>query len=512
MISAVWFKKDLRVDDHGPLYEASLYGKVLPFYIFEPDYWMQPYASLRQWTFLKESILELDQRLKELGLSLFIMIGKDVEVFSELYHQFKFDRLFSHQETGPEWTYERDIRVKQWCDKSSIPWTEFRQNGVIRDLRERVGWSKQWKILMNEQVIPRPNHINCAGYPEKSAREVLLSLQHSKNKTFACQKGGSNRASVLLNSFLVSRSENYRSGMSSPYSGQHCCSRLSPHFSAGTLSLRQVWQATERFEDTIRNNGTYSRQLDSLKSFKSRLFWHCHFMQKLESDPKIEKIEMHRGYIGLREDATDQLKKFTRFRSGELGWPYVDACIRCLKHTGWLNFRCRAMIMAVSSYHLWIDWRQTANLIAGWFTDFEAGIHFAQVQMQSGTTGVNANRIYSPIKQSLKYDPHGVFIRKWIPELTSVSDEWIHTPWKMPHSIQLKSGCIIGKTYPEPIGDPFELAQIARKKIHRWNSIHNLGAESERVLIKHGSRKRPRSSMIRKKSDYRQMKLNFIKN
>jgi deoxyribodipyrimidine photo-lyase len=124
------------------------------------------------------------------------------------------------------------------------------------------------------------------------------------------------------------------------------------------------------------------------------------------------------------------------------------------------------------------------------------------MQMQAGTTGINANRIYSPIKQSQDQDPDGQFIRQWVPELSQVPSEWIHTPWKMPLQHQQRFGCLIGQHYPEPIGDPVQLSREARAKISAWIAQHDMRPEAARVLKVHGSRhKKHRALKVKKASD-----------
>ena len=167
------------------------------------------------------------------------------------------------------------------------------------------------------------------------------------------------------------------------------------------------------------------------------------------------------------------------------------------------------MLVSIASYHLWIGWRKTGAQMARWFTDFEAGIHWSQIQMQSGTTGINANRMYSPVKQSEDQDPNGVFIKRWIPELSGVPTEWIHQPWRMPLSLQHKYGCQIGLHYPEPIGDPQQLAREARTKLKSWIEMHDLRPEAQRVLKAHGSRLRQARPRYGKKASSSQIALDL---
>ena len=232
----------------------------------------------------------------------------------------------------------------------------------------------------------------------------------------------------LLNQFLYKRGEGYTKEMSSPVTAFESCSRLSAHLAFGTLSLREVFQACENRNEEIKKipqdkKGTWP---SAIRSFTSRLRWHCHFIQKLEDEPQIEFRNMHPAYDGLRENNFNS-DYFEAWKSGMTGYPMIDACMRALKVTGWLNFRMRAMIMSFSSYHLWLHWEKPALHLASLFTDYEPGIHYSQIQMQSGTTGINAIRIYNPIKQGIDHDPEGVFIRRWIPELKDMDQAFIHT-------------------------------------------------------------------------------------
>jgi deoxyribodipyrimidine photo-lyase len=165
----------------------------------------------------------------------------------------------------------------------------------------------------------------------------------------------------------------------------------------------------------------------ALAAFEGRLHWHCHFIQKLESEPSIEFENLHRACDGLRENDFDA-ERFEAWRAGHTGFPLVDACMRALQAGGWINFRMRAMLVSFSSYQVWLHWRQPARALARLFTDYEPGIHYSQVQMQSGTTGINTLRIYNPVKQSQDHDPEGAFIRRWVPELADVPTDWIHSP------------------------------------------------------------------------------------
>ena len=254
--------------------------------------------------------------------------------------------------------------------------------------------------------------------------------------------------------------------------------------------MRETLQATRerRAELKQRRLPPGDRWRRALAAVEGRLHWHCHFMQKLESEPRFEFENMQRATSGLRDPHCDRAR-LRAWQTGNTGWPLVDACMRNLAHTGWINFRMRAMLMSVASYQLWLHWREPALHLARLFVDYEPGIHYPQAQMQSGTTGINTLRIYNPVKQSLDQDSDGVFIRTWVPELSRIDGAWIHTPWRMPAEMQRDRGIVIGRDYPAPLVDHEAAARQARQLIQRARRTADARSESREIQARHGSLK-----------------------
>jgi deoxyribodipyrimidine photo-lyase len=232
------------------------------------------------------------------------------------------------------------------------------------------------------------------------------------------------------------------------------------------------------------------RWFASLRSFRSRLRWHCHFMQKLEDEPAIERVELCRAYEGLR-DVVPDAERLAAFAEGRTGYPFVDACLRSAAATGWLTFRMRAMVMSFAAYHLWLDWRPVGDVLARWWTDYEPGIHWPQCQMQSGVTGINAIRIYNPVKQALDHDPEGRFTRTWVPELSAVPLDYLHTPHAMPALVRDMCGVVIGRDYPAPIVDNEVAMRSARDRLWAVRRAPGTREAAHATYVRHGSRKEP---------------------
>jgi deoxyribodipyrimidine photo-lyase len=473
----LWFKRDLRIHDHPALAMAAGIGAVLPLYIVEPDYWRLPDTSARQWAFAAECLSDLRQELAVIGAPLIIRTGEAVEIIARFCRDHGITHIISHAETGNLWTYARDRRVAAWAQQAGIRWTECAQSGVVRRLASRDGWARQRDAFTAQPQLAPPALLAIPGIepgPIPTARALRLQDDPCPHR----QTGGRAIALATLGSFLATRAAPYRAAMSSPVTGERACSRLSPYLAMGCLSGREVAQATA-LRQAERPPGGMG---PSLRSFQSRLAWRDHFMQKLEDQPAIETRCLHRAAETLRPPApTDALAAWQR---GETGLPFVDACMRYLAATGWLNFRMRAMLTAVASYHLWLDWRSTGPILARRFTDYEPGIHWPQVQMQSGTTGINTPRIYNPVKQGLEQDPTGAFTRRWLPELAPVPDAYLQEPWKWPGAASL-----LGHRYPAPVIDVAAAARSARDRIWALRKAPAYPSDAAAIVTRHASRK-----------------------
>lgn len=477
----VWFKRDLRVSDNPALALAAVRGgAVVPVFIAEFEAWAQPDASTRQWRFVAESLEGLRADLATMGAPLVVRAGGAVEVLAGLCAEHAVSEIISEEETGNLWSYARDRAVAAWARGEGITWTQMPQVGVHRRLASRDGWARTRDRAIKMDGVPPPEAlrglvIEPGAVPD--ARDLALPFDPCHGR----QKGGRDAGMALLGSFLTSRGETYRSAMSSPLKGTTACSRLSPHLAWGTLSSREAVQAVAGRRLEVK--GTQTGWLGSLRSFEARLAWRDHFMQKLEDQPSIEARCLHSAYEDLRPRTPDAARLHA-WEKGETGMPFVDACMRSLNTTGWLNFRMRAMLVAVASYHLWLDWRSTGPHLARMFTDYEPGIHWPQMQMQSGTTGMNTVRIYNPLKQGADQDPSGAFTRHWCPELRDVPDVHLQTPWTWQGA-----GRLLSKKYPVPVVDPLQSARAARDRVWAVRNGDAFRSEAAHIVHKHASRK-----------------------
>jgi deoxyribodipyrimidine photo-lyase len=488
----VWLKRDLRLADHAALEAAcSAGGAVLPLYIVEPDYWALPDTSRRHWHFINDCLIDLREDLARHGTPLTVRIGNVTDVLSDLRERLGHFALYSHEETGNGWTFRRDRQVAAWCRDHGVNWREFPSHGVVRRLDNRDHWSKLRDARMKAPLVSEPERIRGVAGIDPGKLPMKNDPLFGRLAIGNVQQGGRVEGLRTLDSFLKDRSRRYMQTISKPGVSARHCSRLSAHIAYGSLSVREIEHAAKARLKSLAgwDDPDAVSHRRNISSFLSRLAWRCHFVQKLEQQPQIEFTCMHPAFEGMREPHHDEAL-FESWKEGRTGYPLVDASMRSLHENGWINFRMRAMLVSFASYHLWLDWRVTAPHLARLFTDYEPGIHFSQFQMQSGVTGINTLRIYSPVKQSLDHDPEGKFIRRYVPELKDMATQWIHEPWRMPEP---------PKAYPPPIVDHEAAVRHARTELAARFRTGEFRKEAAKVASKLGSRNRPGARRPKKK-------------
>ena len=561
-IDVVWLKKDVRLHDHGPLLSiAQSNRQCIILYLYEPDQLSEKTVHGSHVAFVNEGLVDLDLRLSS-GNSEPTATNSDIQgdiyehkfqcitvchagaafTLRSIHKQRPINQILCHMESSHLKSFARDKAVRRWCRHEQIPIREMNQTGVTRCLSDRDDFTTNFNKFLGQPIHATPTKMQL---DELRARLVKIEGDgielhgrcHSPIKPsdmqeiaseFRCdrvqrQYGGETKAMEYFRSFLSSRGANYSTGISSPNTSWTTGSRLSPYLTWGHISLRYVIVTTKQKQEELRAAkkkapSTPSPWLRSLASFQSRMHWRSHFIQKLESQPSLEKQDQCLAFSHLRRLPDDFNEKyFEAWCQGRTGFPFVDACMRSLIHTGWLNFRMRAMLVSFATYNLWLDWKKIAGHLARLFLDYEPGIHYPQLQMQAGTTGINAMRVYNVTKQGKDQDPSGVFIKKYVPELATVPDEYIHEPHIMPASLQKKCGVVIGDgkggnekkskgifqtqqsttilstkeciCYPSPIVDEKITAKSAKDKLSAVRKQDSTKREAEQVYLKHGSRR-----------------------
>ncbi len=503
-ITIYWLKKDFRLRDNPALARALAAERVLILYIVEPSNFLAPETSDKHVHSIIRAYNYLKSEIESKGGAVHFTVGEVIDVLNDLSEAFSIKEIVAHQEIGVNRTYERDRDVIAWCEARGVGFIELRQTGVFRALSDRDKRGKLWRDFYFEKLveIPADKDIVKSRVPDRVSRLLCsndLSKSDYKGVEFtsdlkAIQPVSEQDALDTLQSFLYQRGEQYSGGISSPNSAFEAGSRLSVHLAWGTITGRYVYQKVHERKAELKEQAPAERGrwLVSLTSFLSRLHWRDHFIQRLETEPQMEHAALNEAFDEVVYDATPA--QVEAWATGTTGFPMVDACVRCLVTTGFVNFRMRAMLTSFGCHVLHIDWRTLDPIMARMYTDYEPGIHLSQLQMQASVVGINTVRVYNPTKQLEDHDPDCVFVKKWIPELR---------PYTAKEIIRHNQSPLDG--YPAPVVDYREESDKMKAQIYAIKRKSTTKEIASRVYEKHGSRKGP---MRRRKAAAKNVKDN----
>jgi deoxyribodipyrimidine photo-lyase len=434
--------------------------------------------STRHFNFIKESLKDINSQLNPYDTKVLTVTSDITSAFNQLQSFYKIDTVHSHLETGLLITYNRDKEFTRYCRNNVIQWIESKNNGVERGLVNRNNWFETWETYMNADQIrfePAANQLlNLSEIKTLENVFTVADLETPMQTNF--QKGGSTMGWKYANSFFESRHTEYMFNISKPEASRSSCSRISPYIAWGNLSIRQVFQKGKAVKATTKDKR-------HIAAFLSRLRWQAHFIQKFEMEHTMEEASVNKGYHKLKKNISDEYQE--AWFKGETGFPLVDASMRCLVETGYVNFRMRAMLASFFTHILWQPWQAATTHLSQQFLDFEPGIHFPQLQMQAGETGINNLRIYNPTTNSLKHDPDAVFIKKWVPELAELEIPFVHEPYLMTDMEQVFYNFKLGENYPHPIVDIKENRKRASTILWNMKDDAQVRRESSRILKRH---------------------------
>ena len=477
-INLIWLKRDIRLHDNEAISSAIKSGKrFLIFYAFEKILLHDLHYNERHWDFIKQSIVDINKELIGYKSKVLSVSSDIIGLCNQIQNFYAIDTVYSHIETGILTTYVRDKEFKRYCRNNNINWKENINNGVQRGLLHREKWYEDWECYMQKkQEVFNPQEDQILKLDEIKEIEKIshpISLETPSDTKF--QKGGRSIGIKYLTTFFNERHKEYMFHISKPELSRTSCSRLSPYLAWGNLSVREIFQEGKKVKTKANTR--------HIGAFLSRLRWQAHFIQKFEMEHVMENASVNKGYHKLKKSISKKYQD--AWKTGTTGFPLVDACMRCLKETGYLNFRMRALTVSFFTHILWQPWQDATTHLSQMFLDFEPGIHFPQLQMQAGETGINNLRIYNPVKNSIEHDEDAKFIKKWVPELKKLDTFFAHEPYLMTPLEQQLYDFTLGKDYPNPIVD----LKKTRKKASDilWNLKKNpeVNKESKRILLKH---------------------------
>lgn len=511
-----WVKRDFRLNDNEALFNALASNDiVLPLFLFEPLLMNGPDWGAFHTKAIGGAAESLSKNLNHFNSKLLILNSSPIDAIKEINHKintigFEVKEVYSHEETGLTHTFQRDKEFKSWCQSNAIKWHEFTCNGVIRGPINRNHWETRFINYMMRDRIKFSKNKLIVSFPE-ALKNILSGHFHVSDSTINSSVCASEYMNVsersgntILRDFLENRGQKYRGGISSMNRAVEACSRLSAQIAWGSLSLRTVLQECDiRLQEIEAESAMTSKQWrSSIGNFRSRLFWHSHFVQKLENQVDMEFFSVNKAYrsglpyIHSEIDPQEHKKRLEAWLYGETGFPAIDAAMRYYQKFGWLNFRSRAMITSFACNALRLPWQTVLYELSKLMIDYVPGIHVSQVQMQAGVTGINTIRVYSPQKQLQDHDPKCSFVYKMIPELRSLK----------PVEIFSLSNEFSTSKYTKQIIDFKHESRIMKDALYKVSKSSHCIEESKKVFIKHGSRRRSFSS--RRKATQKVTKVN----
>ncbi len=498
-----WHKHDFRLFDNQALNTAIELAKTnntffVPILGMETNLVENPETAYEHSLFQQfgyfSSIIPLYQNYIHHGITPVLFNNSVIELLEKMKGLWKITHLVSYQEHGTSGTWKRDKQVAKFCKINNIKWVELPPSSIKRGTLNRDERDKIFKSYVNSKVLPVPkfeaeSQVNTSPIDEAfSVSNSIIFAEFSKKKLeiqnqFSLAEVSEKEALQTLQSFTKTRSKYYRGGISSPNSALIHGSRLSQFLTFGSLSLRFVyhyfWKEIKQSNDSKIRSG--------ILAAIQRLHWREHFIQRLETEASMPDKAINKDFNEIIYSNSPEF--FEKFKTGNTGEVLVDACIRCLLKTGFVNFRMRAMLISYAIFGLDLDWRQVGRFLATVFLDYEPGIHWSQVQMQSGITGINVIRVYSPRKQLLDQDPECVFVKKWLPELAEIDPEII----KQYPKISLFD--VTDGKYPNPAVDFKQASKVNKFKTFgvRKESSKDV---AKAVYLKHGSRRKMRKAKV----------------
>lgn len=440
---ALWHRKDLRISDNKALTEAVADGRAYPLFVFDPHFYRSPRVTDARLRFLHESLQDLDNQYKAVGSELALFHGDPVAVLRGL----DVDAVYYNRCVTTGYAKERDEKIAEL--PFAVP---HAGDGIVRRGNSRDGWESD-----TDEYFARTSHPSPRSLPKQTLQGSVTCSDIETRYDVSPEKevpyeGGTTAGWEQLRGF-IDRIRRYPSQISAPADAETGTSRLSPYLKFGCLSIREAMQHAEAVTDAELG----------CEMFTDRLYWNQNFQQKLADWPKAAEIAINPVMRGLWRDSHDA-DLVAAWKAGRTGYPLVDASMRSLKQTGWMNFRMRAMTASFYSYILQCHWKAGADHFYRHLIDADPAINYGQWQIQAGLTGKHPMRVYDPMKQVREHDPNGEYIFKYVPELEGIPLGYLPTPWKLPESTQQEAGIRIGEEYPRPVVD-FEEQKVKAKAV-----------------------------------------------
>jgi deoxyribodipyrimidine photo-lyase len=454
----VWLRRDLRLHDHPPL-RAALDGhdRVVPVFCFDDGLLHGRHASGPRTQFLLDCLADVGASLRSRGSGLVVRRGPPEQELLRLARQVDAGAIHCSADVSP-FARRRDERVARACGEAAIELASHPGLTAADDVAAictRKGgpytvfspFHRAWLDAPRRDVLGAPRKLPPLPSGVRRGRLPSLRALELEQEVPEPLKGGERAGRERLRRFLATGIGRYASARDEL--GEDGSSRLSPYLHFGCISPREV----ERRLPGGKGAGEFRRQLCW------RDFYH-HVLLHFPRNARSEFQERYRGSIRWSRAR----RAFEAWTEGRTGYPLVDAGMRQLRREGWMHNRARLVVGSFLTKDLGIDWRWGERWFMQMLIDGDEANNNGNWQWIA-SVGVDPQpafrRIYNPARHAERFDPRGRYIRRYVPELRKVPDQYLPEPWTMPDELQRRVGCVIGADYPGPIVDHVPARQSA---------------------------------------------------
>jgi deoxyribodipyrimidine photo-lyase len=460
--TVVWFRRDLRIYDHAPLYRAALRGAIVPVFVLDRALLHHPETSPARIAFMLECLTALDADLQQRGGRLILKLGDPVEVLPQLVQESQADGIYAYLDFERIYGRVRDTRLNQVLQAQQMKIRWFEPLATTPHLIPYPDYRDLWFRDMQADLIPPPSRVRVPDSITSMAMPTLADLGISPDSK-PIPPGGTTAARALLQEFLAEKVDRYYWQLS--YPGAEATTGLSPYIKFGVISIRECYQTAHRLKSKD------NRVQRSKQQLISRLRWGSGFAQRFRYLPQLEVRSLYRVFDEAGWNFDEEL--YQAWQAGQTGFPIVDAAARCLQQTGgWkqLNFRVRAIYSSFLGNLLGMDWRYGALHFMRHLIDGDCPIDHYQWAMQTGVTHCvdkTWTRIYNPEQTAVdRCDPDGHFVQQWVPELAHLSPNQLGRPPMV-------------KGYPAPI---LEYKTARQRRVQQLEAQRQIFLNQENVV------------------------------
>jgi deoxyribodipyrimidine photo-lyase len=462
----LWFRNDLRLHDHQPLWEAVQSGqRVIPFYGFDPRQFSQtafgfPKTGAWRAQFLLESVADLRQSLQALGSDLVVRMGHPEEVIPHLVQELGLKAVAWHEEVPPEEVAVESalatklealgVRVQTYWGATlyhpdNLPFEVNRVPEVFTQFRKQVeSQSGVDPMLPTPKTLPPLPSVDPGNLP--TLADFGLTLPQPDPRGVLPFVGGETAGLQRLQDYVwtadcLKTYKETRNGMV----GANYSSKFSPWLALGCLSPRQIYETAQRYEaERVKNDSTYWLVFE--------LLWRDYF--RFIAAKHGNRLFYPSGLRGLGISWKQDWQRFETWRTGMTGFPLVDANMRELLSTGFMSNRGRQNVASFLTKNLGIDWRMGAEWFESQLIDYDVCSNYGNWNYAAGVgNDARGFRYFNIPKQAKDYDTDGTYVKHWLPELQAIPAAKIHEPWKLQPVEQHRFGVKLGVDYPQPVVD-----------------------------------------------------------